>query len=43
MAVMVTYILLVALEQVDWRLIVFAIPDQFGALWTYLALRKAKT
>ncbi len=38
-AVMATYILLVAMEHVEWRLIVFAVPDQFGALWTFLALR----
>jgi hypothetical protein len=40
--VMVVYVLFVLLDHVPWKLILFAVPDQFGALWTCLALRRSR-
>lgn len=38
-AVMVVFIIFVALEWSQKQLILFSIPDMAGAIWTYLALR----
>lgn len=37
--VLVFYSIFVILGHIPWELILLPIPDQFGALWTYLALR----
>ncbi len=39
--ILVVFVLLITLVDSPWQLIFLAIPDQFGALWTYLALRKS--
>ncbi len=39
--VMCVCVLVVIRHGAPWQLILFAVPDQFGALWTYLALTAA--
>lgn len=38
--VLVAFAVLVFLDHFQWQLLMFSIPDQFGALWTRLALKR---
>ena len=39
--VLVAFIVLVVMGHFRWQLLLFALPDQVGAVWTALALRKS--